>query len=95
MTMTETELVDRVIQWVRHNSTSGRSADVPITSDTDLLAAGLIDSLGFVDLITFIESHEGCRIDLTDADPSEFAIVKGLCRIALKNSQQTFCQSSL
>jgi acyl carrier protein len=95
MTMTETELVDRVIQWVRQNSTSGRSADMAITSDTDLLAAGLIDSLGFVDLITFIESHEGCRIDLTDADPSDFAIVKGLCRIALKNSHQTFCQSPL
>lgn len=89
MALTETELVDRVIQWVRQNSISGRSAEVPITSDTDLLAAGLIDSFGFVELVAFVESHEGCRVDLTDADPSEFAIVKGLCRIALKNSRST------
>lgn len=87
ITLTETELVDRVIGWVQQNSVSERSSDFQISPETDLLAAGLIDSLGFVDLITFIESHEGCRIDLTDADPSEFAIVKGLCRIALKNSR--------
>ncbi len=86
MGLTKTELVERVIQWVSENRTSGSGGSVPITPGTDLLAAGLIDSLGFVDLITFIESHEGCKIDLTDADPSEFAIVEGLCRLALKNS---------
>lgn len=86
MPVTETQLVDRVIEWVHQNRASDPSEDIPITSDTDLLAAGLIDSLGFVDLISFIESHEGCRIDLTDADPSEFAVIKGLCRMALRRA---------
>jgi acyl carrier protein len=86
MALTEAELVQRVIQWVSQNRVSGSAENVPITPGTNLLAAGLIDSLGFVDLITYIESHEGCQVDLIDADPSEFAIVEGLCRLALKNS---------
>ncbi len=94
MTPTETELVERVVQWVRQNSPMKEQADSLISPDTDLFATGLLDSLGFVDLITFIESHEGCRVDLIDADPSEFVTVKGLCRLALGNSRGTGCQSS-
>lgn len=82
--LTETELIDRVVQWVRQNGHKKDQMDGLIGPETDLFASGLLDSLGFVDLITFIESQEGCRVDLVDADPSEFAIVKGLCRLALK-----------
>jgi acyl carrier protein len=86
MVLTETELIGRVIEWVRENSPIRDRVDGHITPDSDLFESGFLDSLGFVDLITFIETHEGCRVDLTNADPSEFAVLKGLCRLALKNS---------
>ena len=87
MAMSETQLIDLVISWVRSNHRSGNSRNGEISADTDLIAGGLLDSFGFIDLIVFIESQSGCKIDLTDVDPSEFCVVKGLCRITLRNQQ--------
>ena len=87
MPMSEAQLVDLVINWVRSNRRPGNSRNGDITGDTDLIASGMLDSFGFIDLIVFIESQSGCRIDLTDVAPSEFCIVRGLCRITLRNHQ--------
>jgi len=87
MPMSEAQLVDLVINWVRSNHRPGNSPNGDLSPDTDLIASGMLDSFGFIDLIVFIESQSGCRIDLTDVDPSEFCIVKGLCRISLKDRQ--------
>jgi acyl carrier protein len=84
--MSETQLADLVVAWVKQNQQVPMSpCDVQINADTDLLSSGLLDSFGFVDLILYIESLDGCRVDLGDADPSEFTVIKGLCRIALRN----------
>jgi acyl carrier protein len=85
-------MTDLIIQWVRDNRQSDHFFDHEITQDTDLMATGLLDSFGFVDLLLFIESQSGTRVDLTDVDPIEFTNIKGLCNIALSNSnndQQT------
>lgn len=94
MSLTENELIERVIGWVQQNASIKRQAGITITPNTDLIAAGLIDSLAFVDLITFIESHNGCRVDLVDTDPSEFAVIRGLCRLALKDLSAIQSQSA-
>jgi acyl carrier protein len=87
MAMSETQLIDLVISWVRSNHRPGNSRNGEISADTDLIAGGLLDSFGFIDLIVFIESQSGCKIDLTDVDPSDFCVVKGLCRITLRNQE--------
>jgi acyl carrier protein len=87
MAMSEAQLVDLVIEWVRSNHRPGNSRNGEISAGTDLIASGMLDSFGFIDLIVFIETQSGCRIELTDVDPSEFCIVKGLCRITLRNQQ--------
>lgn len=94
MTLTEMELVEHVIRWVRENSPIGDRFEGPITAETNLFEHGLLDSLGFVELITFIETRHGCRVDLADADPGEFAVLKGICRLALKNSTGAEQQTS-
>jgi acyl carrier protein len=82
----ESELIDLVIDWVKQNTLrKGTAGAVEITKDTDLFANGVLDSFGLVDLIVHIESKAGCTVDLTDADPNEFSVVKGLCRIASKH----------
>jgi acyl carrier protein len=78
----EQHLVDLVIEWVRANQRSGNKS-AEITADTDLIGGGLLDSFGFVDLLVYVESVEGCKINLAEADPAEFTTVKGLCRMAL------------
>lgn len=77
------KLAALIIQWVRDNSPSTGESPGEITVDTDLMAAGLIDSFGFVDLVLFIEGQYGIKINLADADPGDFTVVKGLCNIVL------------
>lgn len=86
-TLTEHELVELVIDWVKANKLTDGLSNVAITGDTNLLESGLLDSLGFIEMIVFLENQNGCQIDLTDVDPAEFCVVKGLCRIALRSQQ--------
>ncbi|MGB8523750.1 MAG: phosphopantetheine-binding protein [Candidatus Acidiferrales bacterium] len=85
--LSERELVELAVGWVRQNGLKSDLADQEIGADTDLMSSGLLDSLGFVDLIVYIEIKGGCKIDLTNVEPAEFSVVKGLCRLALKDHQ--------
>ena len=85
ISLTQHELAELIIQWVKENKQSADFADSQITEDTDLMAAGLVDSFGFVDLVLFLEEQCNTKINLVDVDPSEFTIVKGLCNIAMGN----------
>ncbi len=87
ITQTESELITLAINWVKQNNLKDGSANVKITENTNLLESGLLDSLGFVELILFLENQSGREIDLMDVDPAEFCVVKGLCRIAFRNHQ--------
>jgi len=83
----EDELADLIINWVRQNRQTNGSAPLEISRDTDLLRSGLLDSFGFVELIVFIESLNGFKVELTDVDPEEFSVVRGLSRIVLRNHE--------
>lgn len=83
--ISEEKLVNLIVEWVKRNRRTPLSpCEAEINGDTNLLSSGLIDSFGFVDLILHIESMDGFRVDLSDADPDEFVVIKGLCRIALR-----------
>jgi len=81
--LTQDELLNLIIQWVRENGQTGEFPDQKITAETDLMAAGLLDSFGFIDLVLFLEAQCGARINLAEVDPGEFTVVMGLCNIAL------------
>jgi acyl carrier protein len=83
----EIELVDLIIKWVRKNAQTNGNDRLELTVHTNLMESGLLDSIGFVELIVFMESKTGGNIDLTDVDPSEFTTVNGLSQIALRNVQ--------
>ena len=83
--VSEGTLVADVIEWVREHRQPG-SSDIKVSAETDLLGSGLLDSLGMVDLILFVERQHGYKVDLLDVDPDEFSVVQGLCRIALSQN---------
>jgi acyl carrier protein len=85
--LTQKQVADLIIQWVRDNRQPGDFADPEITENTDLMAAGLLDSFGFVDLLLFLEGQTGAKVDLTEVDPSEFTVVKSLCNIVMASSE--------
>ena len=72
-----------VKDWVRGHTRAADAATLPLADDTDLLATGWLDSLGFVELLAYVEKTTGREIDLSDADPSEFTTVRGFSRFAV------------
>ena len=77
------EISRHIKEWIRrtHNPDHGPLRDV--LDDTDLIAAGVLDSLGFIELIVFLEMTTEEKIDLTDVDPNEFTTIRGLCKSVL------------
>jgi acyl carrier protein len=51
-----------------------------LSDDLDLRDEGIVDSLGFVELITELEVRLGDRIDLADLDPAQLTNVGALAR---------------
>jgi acyl carrier protein len=90
--MSQEQLQQAVIQWIQTNKRT--SSHVEISGDTELLGTGILDSFSFLDLIMHIESTTGLQIDLAEADPSEFAVVRGLCNLALKSQAGQPCQQA-
>lgn len=84
--MPEQELRTLVKQWVRANSRAPEAKSAALGDATDLLATGLLDSLGFVELLAYVEQTTGRPVDLSDADPSEFTTIEGFCRFALRQA---------
>ena len=87
--MTQEQLLQLLIDWIKSNKRTSNHAD--ISPDTELLESGILDSFAFLDLILDVESKTGLQIDLADADPGEFAIVRGLSNLALKSQPVQPC----
>ena len=51
--------------------TKALGVDVP-TPDTDLLATGRLDSVGFVELLVQLEKRFGLRVELDDVEVDHF-----------------------
>jgi acyl carrier protein len=81
--MSQEQLQQFVIEWIKANKRT--SNHLEISAETELLGTGILDSFGFLDLIVHIESKTGFQIDLADADPREFAVIRGLCNLAVKS----------
>jgi acyl carrier protein len=77
------DLVAWVTDWVRANNLEPAAVPALLKDDTDLLSTGLLDSVGFVELLAALENRIGCAIDLSDVDPAEFTTVRGLCGLAI------------
>lgn len=52
-----------------------------IDDDTNLVDAGLVDSLAIVEIIQFLEQEYGVRIRDSDFDPRELGSFAGMMRI--------------
>ncbi len=77
-------LIETVVDWVRTNGINGARAE--LTPDTDLLSARLLDSLGLVQLVAFIEAESGGTIDFLELEPEQFTTIRGLCTVALSGA---------
>jgi acyl carrier protein len=68
----ERELIDWVTDW------NEGDLSAPLDVDTDLVMTGLLDSMGLVGLIVFLESKTAARFDFEKFDPSVHVSVRTL-----------------
>lgn len=74
----ETQLSRMVKEWILEH---GQAPDVaPIGDEVNLLDTGVLDSMGFIELLGYIETVTGHKIDLFELDPSAFTSIRGLIR---------------
>lgn len=83
------ELASLITGWIAKDGRNPNSNNINFTEDTDLLASGLLDSMGFIELLLYVESITGEKMDLSDLDPSDFTSVSGLSRSVLKHKTKT------
>ena len=60
-----------VEQFIVSELTQGRAID-SIATDEDLLARGIIDSHGVMELVSFLEGHYGISVGDEDLTPENF-----------------------
>jgi D-alanine--poly(phosphoribitol) ligase subunit 2 len=60
--------------------------EVP-SSDTDLLATGILDSFQFVELLYELEQHFGFRINIDDVDIDDLRTLTRIARLVAANSE--------
>lgn len=79
MTHSVQELGDELVRWIRdYVEEEEFSVDVEITADTDLVATGALDSMGFVGLIARFEDLTGTEVDFEEIDPEELTSVRSM-----------------
>lgn len=72
----------QVRDWILTNKQPGVEVK-ELTDSTDLIASGVLDSVGFVQLLAFAESTLDRQIDFTDADTDTFTTLGGFIALAL------------
>lgn len=79
MTVSVPDLERDLVQWILdYIEEEEFSVDVEITADTDLVATGALDSMGFVGLIAKFEELAGTEVDFEEIDPEELTSVRSL-----------------
>ena len=78
--MSAEEIRTFILAFVETSSTGRPPGVAALSDDTDLRMAGLIDSLGFVQLLSELERRLGGPVDLADLDPARLTQVGALSR---------------
>ncbi len=65
-----------LMDYVRTELVRGR--DLEVTEQTDLLSAGIVDSIGLLKLVTFVEERLGLRVPDEDVVFENFHSVKAM-----------------
>ena len=62
-------------------------AVLPLTNTTPLLDSGIVDSLGLLTLVVFIQEQFGIEVDYADIVPENFESVDAICAYVSSRAQ--------
>ena len=69
------------MNWVRDHALQGTDT---LSPDTDLMRESVLDSVGFIELVAFLERQTGQGIDLETASAEDLTSIRGLCRLVAR-----------
>ena len=61
---------------------------IAITDDLNFIQSGLMDSVGFLDLLGAVEDEFDIEVDFDDKDPEEFLNLKGFLKSIYQATEQ-------
>ena len=70
------ELKADALEWLREELDD---AEGLVRIETDLIEEGVIDSVGLIELVEFIEERSGLQIDLEEVAEDQLSSIEGLC----------------
>ena len=77
--MSMSVLEHAMVEWVQSHLHRNSIPALEITPESDLLETGVLDSVAFLDLISYAEELSGTAIDLMSVDPAQLTSIRGLC----------------
>lgn len=82
--------MQEITEWLRQWMVArGQSEAAALAPKDDLVARGLIDSFGMIELISAIESHYGFEFSQQDFQQPGFATLEGLSAIISRKRSTT------
>lgn len=74
------QIREELIRFLRTITRAGQSVD-DIDDDTNLIDAGIIDSLAVVQIILYLEQNHAVNLRDTGFDPNDLASISGILRM--------------
>jgi acyl carrier protein len=78
----EAEIREFLLEQLMDRLQVAGMAPEDVDDSTDLLADGIVDSLGVLELVTVVSDRFGVEDDWQDFDPELFLVVGPFCRYA-------------
>lgn len=85
MSVLQNEIREFLMKKVQARLSKMGESPLALDDDFNLVNSGVVDSMGFLTLITEVESAFGIEIDFSDYEPSEFTTLGGFARYAAPN----------
>jgi|GEM_PF-3159972 acyl carrier protein len=85
--MSDREIKDHIISYIKAHSTVSDKESFTIADTTDIMDSGLLNSIDFIDMITALEKKNNITFDLENMDPLEYSTIAGLIS-AVENAKK-------
>jgi acyl carrier protein len=85
--MNDREIRDHIYGFVKSRSTVHNDDALTIGDTVDLVEAGIVNSIGFIELISGLEAKFNVQLDLENMDTVEYSTIAGLTSVITKSKQ--------
>jgi acyl carrier protein len=83
----EEAIRDFVIAFLHRRMQALHITDMDVTEDLNMIDSGLLDSMGFIEMLAAVEERFGVEVDFSARDPSSFTTVVGFTQVVARSKR--------